>query len=172
MNFYSQRDPAFKNQKLGKSTLTVDGYGCFLCSIATLYQKSPAELLAVTAAFDDQGILNSGILATFCGGSAGAKVTEPPEGWCIAQTDHYASKGFTQHFFCVNVQTKEQIDPLAFPATIAPLTFAIQSYRPFSNVMLKSGTATEPTKDPAKPATPKSAADRAAERKNKRNRPK
>jgi hypothetical protein len=164
MNLYSQRDPLYKNQKLGKSTLNVDGYGCFLCSIATLYQKHPTELLGVAEAFDDQGILNSGILAQFCGGSAGAKMTDAPEGWCIAQTDHYASKGFTQHFFCVNVKTKQQIDPLAFPATIAPLTFAIQSYRPFTNVVLKSGAATEPIK----PAAPKKAADRAAERKNKR----
>lgn len=164
MNLYSQRDPAYKNQKLGKSSLNVDGYGCFLCSIATLYQKNPTELLGVAGAFDDQGVLNSGILATFCGGSAGAKTTEAPADWCIAQTDHYASKGFPMHFFCVNAQTKEQIDPLKFPAVIEPLTFNIQSYRPFTNVTLKSDGATEQVR----PIAPKKAADRVAERKSKR----
>lgn len=168
MNFYSQKDPTYKTRTLGKSTLNVEGYGCFLCSIATLYQKSPTELLGVSEAFDADGILNSGILAQSCGGSAGAKVADAPEGWCIAQTDHYASKGFTKHFFCVNVQTKEQIDPLAFPVVIQPLTFAIQSYRPFTNVALKSGAVTEPAKTPDKPTAPKKAADRAADRKNKR----
>ncbi len=167
MNLYSQRDPLYKSQKLGKSTLTVGDYGCFLCSIATLFQKDPTTLLGVSEAFTDDGILNSNILAQFCGGVAGAKTTDAPEGWCIAQTDHYASKGFTQHFFCVNVQTKEQIDPLKFPAAIEPLTFNIQSYRPFTNVALKSG-ATEPVNAPAKPAAPKKASDRAAERKNRR----
>jgi hypothetical protein len=167
MNLYSQRDPLFKNQKLGKSSLTVGDYGCFLCSIATLYQKSPAELLGVAEAFDDQGILNSNILAQCCGGTAGTKTTDAPEGWCIAQTDHYASKGFTQHFFCVNVKTKEQIDPLKFPAAIEPLTFNIQSYRPFTNVALTSGT-TPSMNTSTKPASPKKASDRAADRKNKR----
>lgn len=168
MNLYSQRDPLYKSLKLGSSALTVGDYGCFLCSIANLYQKPPTELLTVAGAFDDDGTLHSDTLAKFCGGSAGAKTTEAPEGWCIAQTDHYASKGFATHFFCVNAQTKEQIDPLAFPATILPLTFAIQFYRPFTNVALKSGAVTEPAKAPDKPAAPKKASDRAAERKSKR----
>ncbi len=99
--------------------------------------------------------------------SAGAKTNDAPAGWCIAQTDHYASKGFTQHFFCVNVQTKEQIDPLKFPAVIEPLTFAIQSYRPFTNVVLKSGAQVQPTNADTKP-TSNTATDRAAARKNKR----
>lgn len=167
MNYFSQRDPAYKAQKLGKSTLNVDGYGCFLCSIANLYQKSPVELLGVADAFDADGTLHSDILAKFCGGSAGAKATEAPSGWCIAQTDFYASKGFPVHFFCVNAQTKEQIDPLAFPAIIAPLTFNIQSYRPFTNVALKSGAPVQPTNAPAKP-TSNTATDRAAARKNRR----
>lgn len=43
---------------------------------------------------------------------------------------------FPTHFFCVNMDTKQQIDPLDFPAQIEPLTYPIVEYRPFTKVTL------------------------------------
>jgi hypothetical protein len=136
MQLYSQKDPAYGYQKLGTSKLTVQGYGCFLCSIATLYQRHPEELLQVPGAFVGSGNLVSGVLAKYCGGEAKPATTKPPKGWCIAMTDHYKDAGFPTHFFCVNPDTKEQIDPLDFPAKVEPLGYRIVQYRPFTNTVL------------------------------------
>lgn len=136
MELYSQKDPAYGHRKLGKSKLTVSGFGCFVCSIATLYQRHPEELLAVTGGIQNDGNLISDVLARACGGRALPGTTKPPTGWCIAKTDHYASAGYPTHFFCVNPQTREQIDPLDLPAKVEPLTYRILEYRPFTNTVL------------------------------------
>jgi len=158
------------SHKLGHSNLTVNGYGCFLCSIATLYQNSPIELLGVPGGFTDAGTLVSGELAKHCGGIAMPKTTEAPVGWCIAMTDHYASQGFPTHYFCVNMQTHEQIDPLKFPGAIEPLTFSIKEFRQFTNTMLETNkpvdTISSVTTVETNPV--KKLSERALERKNKR----
>lgn len=136
MQLYSQKDPAYSNQRLGGSKLTVNGYGCFLCSIATIYQRPVTELLKVPGAFVGDGNLVSSVLAKHCGGEAKPATTTPPKGWCIAMTDHYKDAGFPTHFFCVNPDTKEQIDPLDLPAKVEPLSYKIVQYRPFTNPAL------------------------------------
>ncbi len=135
MNLYSQKDPAYSKKHLGKSKLTVHGYGCFVCSIATLYQIDPAELLEVPKAFTKEGLLDSSKLAQFCGGEVTKKLIAP-DGWCIAMTDHYKDQGFETHFFCVNTQTNEMVDPLKFPARIEPISYKIKHYRVFTNTVL------------------------------------
>jgi hypothetical protein len=133
---FSQRDPSYDRLFLGKSKLTIHGYGCFLVSIANLYGRHPTELLNVTGGVTSTGLVVSGVLAKYCGGVASSPTKVAPKGWCIAMTDKYKEQGFPTHFFCVNMDTKEQIDPLDFPAQIEPLTYPIVEYRPFTNVKL------------------------------------
>lgn len=139
MQLSSQRDPAYGGLKLGSSKLTVYSYGCFVASIATLYQRPVEELLKVAGAFAADGNLNSSVLARHCGGEALPRTTKPPRGWCIAVTDNYKEAGYPTHFFCYNADTGERIDPLDFPAKVegnAIPTYNITQYRPFTNIKL------------------------------------
>lgn len=132
---YSQNDPAYRAVRLGKSKLLVPGYGCFVMSLANLYQRDPLELLKVPGGITDGGLVVSSVIAKHCGGEALPKTITPPQGWCIAVTNKYAPD-FPTHFFCVNMTTKQQIDPLDFPAQVEPLTYPIVEYRPFTNIKL------------------------------------
>ena len=76
------------------------------------------------------------MLARACGGDYKGVMAEPDHGWQIAMTDHYAPLGYPTHFFCVNMDTHEQIDPLKFPAVIEPLTYSIKELRGFTGVVL------------------------------------
>ena len=150
MHLYSQRDPAYGSRRLGESKLTVHAYGCFLVSIATIYQRDPKELLDVKGAFTNDGLLVSQVLAKHCGGQT-RTVSKPPDGWCIAITDHYKGAGYPTHFFCYNHNTKEQIDPLDFPAKVEPVTYNIIQYREFTNIELDTST---PVPTPVFPDVP------------------
>lgn len=144
MSLYSQRDPSYDRKTLGDSQLTIHGYGCFLVSLANLYQKQPVELLSIPKAFTPDGLLIASVIASYCGGEALPPQSSPPalNQWCIAMTDHYAAQGYPTHFFCYNYQTDEMIDPLKFPAVIEKRTYKIKQYRPFSNPKLTKASAT------------------------------
>lgn len=135
--FNSQVDPDVRDEPLGKSKLKVGGYGCFIASLATLYQRPLKDLLKVVGGIDANGNTNSAVIAKECQGEALQSTATPPKGWCIAVTDRYAPQNPT-HFFCVNMDTKQQIDPLDFPAKPEPLTYNIVRFRPFTNVKLPS----------------------------------
>lgn len=132
----SQHDPAYKNLKLGKSKLSIAGYGCFATSLGTLFQKSLAEIMAIPGGITDEGLVVASVIAKACGGSSLPGTTVAPKGWCIAKTDKYAAQGFPTHFFCVNMDTKQQIDPLDFPAQVEPLSYPVVEYRPFTGTKL------------------------------------
>lgn len=148
MKLYSQRDPAYDRLKLGQSNLTVHGYGCFLASIATLYQKSPVELLRVPDAFKNDGNLVSGILAKYCGGEAKPAQENPPKGWAIAVTSHFKDVGYPTHFFVANWELNRMMNPLNFPAKLEPIGFHIIGWRPFTNIKF------DPDLLPPEPAFP------------------
>jgi hypothetical protein len=133
---YSQHDPAYDRLLLGKSKLTIHGYGCFLTSIANLYGVHPTELLKVKGGVTDTGLVVSSVLAKYCGGEVLPTTKTAPKGWCIGMTDQYKNQGFPTHFLCVNMDTKQQIDPLDFPCNIEPLTYKIVEFRPFTGVKL------------------------------------
>lgn len=138
MIYLSQNDPAYRSLKLGKSKLSVSGYGCFATSLGTLFQKTLAEIMAILGGITDDGLVVSSVIAKACGGAVVPPPVGPniPKGWCIAVTNKYAPQGFPTHFFCVNMETKQQIDPLDFPAQVEPLTYPIVEFRTFSGVKL------------------------------------
>lgn len=118
----------------------MQGYGCFVCALATIYQKHPKEIMAIPGAITDSGLLVSSLVAQGCGGASLPKTTTPPSGWSIAVTDHYKPNGVDTHFFVVNAEKKLQIDPLDFPAQPEPLRYKIVEYRPFTNIKLNTQT--------------------------------
>jgi hypothetical protein len=59
----SQRDPKWKNLKLGNSKGTVGQYGCYITSFANLACKTPIEVLQL-AKFDQNGNVFSTSLET------------------------------------------------------------------------------------------------------------
>lgn len=132
LKFYSQKDPAFSPLNLGPSKLHIGGYGCFLMSLATFFQKSPLELLKIANAILPSGDLISSVIARECGGEALPATSIPPAGWCIGITDRYKPQ-FPTHFLLVNVTTGQQIDPLDFPAKPEPISYSFIKYRPFTN---------------------------------------
>lgn len=142
MQLFSQHDPSFDRVALGVNpSLTIHGYGCFLCSLATIYQRSPLDLLKIPGAVTPGGLIEPPVIAEACGGVAEAHTKLAPAGWCIAVTDKYASLGFPTHFFCVNAQTLQQVDPLKFPAVIEPISYHIVEYRPFTMIKFSSPMA-------------------------------
>lgn len=133
--FNAQVDPKFRDLPLGPSRLKVGGYGCFIASLATIFQKPLQELLNVPGGVDANGNTNSSVIAAYCQGEALPPTTLPQKGWCIGVTDHFAPQ-FPTHFVCVNMDTKQQIDPLDFPAKPEPLTYKIKQFRPFKGIKL------------------------------------
>lgn len=137
MELFSQRDPAYSHLPMTPSKLPIGGYGCFLCAIGTLYQIHPLTLLKVQGGMRQDGNLVSSILAKSAGGTARQETSSPINGWQIAVTNHYAPQ-FPTHFFCVNPEKNEMIDPLDYPTKVRPLTYKILKYRPFSNILLNT----------------------------------
>lgn len=138
--FYSQHDPIYEGINLPNTKYSIHGYGCFVMSLATLFQADPLAILEIPGAFDQDGLLRPGVIAEACGGQYIGKT--PPgsklkaHGWQIGETDFYKNKGFKSHFFVVNFDTKQQIDPLKFPAVMEPLSYPITTIRVFTGSAL------------------------------------
>lgn len=136
MTLFSQKDEAYDKLTIGASGLTIHQYGCLLCSMATLYQRNPLDLLKIEGGVTKTGLLVTATIAKALGGSAKKATKTAPDGWCIAMTKHYASHGYPTHFFCYNPSTKEMIDPLDYPAKVRQLAYKIDHYRPFDGIRL------------------------------------
>lgn len=123
--------------KLGRTKLTMGSHGCLVSAMSTIYQSSPPAILKISGGITNDGLVVTGTVALALGGKALPATKVPPNGWCIAVTDFYKNAGYPTHFFVMNAQTKQQIDPLDLPARVEPLSYPIVEYRPFTNVRLK-----------------------------------
>lgn len=139
--FVSQIDPANSPLFLGKSKLRVGTWGCFASSLAMIYQRPLKEILAIPGAFQDDGDLISSVIANHCGGEAMPPTNVAPKGWCIGRTDITKE---LKHFLLVNMDTRQQIDPLDLQPRPEPLTYNITQYRPFTNIKLPSVIDVQP----------------------------
>lgn len=133
MKIYSQRDPAYKDLKIGKSKLTIGGEGCVVMSMATLFQVDPKIILAIPGAFTPSGLAVTSVIARALGGEALPAQKTPPQGWCMAVTDNYAPQ-FPTHFFPFDGASNKRTDPLDFPSGVEQNGYRIVEYRPFKGV--------------------------------------
>lgn len=131
---YSQRDPQYRDLRIGTSKLTVGGYGCLVQTMATLFQVDTSVILAIPGAFTPEGLARTDVIARALGGKALPATQTAPKGWCMAMTDHYSPQ-FPTHFFAVNIERKLQVDPLDFPSKVEQLAgYRIVEYRPFTGI--------------------------------------
>ena len=135
MLYYSQNDPRWKNKFLGKTKLTVGGWGCFFCDLCTLYQVDPLEMLKHTELWDNNGNIDSNAFAKLCGGVALPPSKTPVKGISIGITNKYAPQSPT-HFVVVDMDADKEIDPLDFPAVVEKRTYNFYEYRQFTNIKL------------------------------------
>jgi len=129
MNHYCQHD--YKDQ-LGSCNETISSAGCFVTSLAMLGGKTPPE---VNNLFKDRGGYSNGCLvncpsaAEILGLPYSGIIYSDPHKICIAETSHYKSSGYPQHFL-VWLGNGEIHDPLlSYGPTVN--NYKIVSYRLF-----------------------------------------
>jgi hypothetical protein len=119
MKFYSQKNPEYKNEKLGNTTLSVGGYGCTTCCLAGILEIHPREIFSRPEFYysDDPksnsyGMIKSTeMVAKFFGGWKEApndkKVSDP----VIIQTEYGGSTHFILEY------NGQKFDPLSLNGT-------------------------------------------------------
>jgi hypothetical protein len=131
MKFYSQSDTRWGYYKLGTCNTTIKGGGCFIVCYAMLADKTPAE---VNTLFKNKGGYASGCLvvqskcSAILGLEDNGRTTKKPNHICIAETNHYKSKGVPQHFYIWN-PNGNIVDPLDKNPTWKKNPYNIVSYR-------------------------------------------
>ena len=133
MTPYSQKDPRWKDLKIGTTNLTMGSYGCYITSLAIITAVRPDLLLAYlnkNNAFDKTGALINQLAARLLQRSYKRSIT--PEGLCIAETDSFKAKGYPQHFFVWLNDKQLIIDPL--DGLTKTNKYHIVSYRIFNNI--------------------------------------
>lgn len=126
-SLYSQKDPRWAKYKINGTKYTLASHGCLITCFAMLDGRPPyvmaevlkpayqgAELVVKSAAWILQ--------------AKSEYLTKDPKRLCIAETDHYKSKGVPQHFF-IHVGDGTIIDPLDLHPEEKPCPYKIVSYR-------------------------------------------
>ena len=132
MNYYSQKDPLWANKKLGTSTSTIGGYGCYITSLGMLLGITPDMVntrLIKEGGYKDGNMVDSAKVAKIFNGTY-EKTTTNKGIVCIAETDAFKKQGSPQHFF-VLLPDGRRIDPLDLSPKPEPNDYKIVSYRNF-----------------------------------------
>lgn len=128
MKLYSQVDPLWENDKLGTcGGETIGKSGCKITCYGMLCEKTPAEVnkkITYTSGCLTVDSVNSKELGLIYRGV----VYKKPEVTCIAETDHYKSKGVPQHFFVIR-KDGMIVDPLDYPCYWKSNKYNVVSYR-------------------------------------------
>lgn len=149
--YYSQH--AYKD-KLGTCARTIYSDGCFITSVSNLFKFygfkdiTPPEMnkLCKDKGFYVQGCaLVAPSLSKYFDLTYERTVSKPKK-VCIAETDHYAKKGFPQHFFVIDPVKNERLDPLDENPTWEKNDYHIVSYRVFGLEMKETKSETKPPK--------------------------
>lgn len=134
---YSQKDPKYKNVKLGTGSLTIGQAGCFITSICNLLiQKdiiklTPEDLnkICIKKGFYSNGnMLNAPKLAEYF--KLNYEKRKYYSGTCIIETNHFKKLGVPQHFFVS--KGNKRLDPLDYPCEWEKNDYNPISYRVFT----------------------------------------
>jgi len=133
--FYSQKDLRWSKTQLGTCKgETLGASGCKVASLGNLLGKSPVEindLLLKKNGYTSGCLISDAKVAPILGlGYDGAKI-KPAREICIAETNHWASKGVPQHFFLWR-PGNEIVDPLDLKPTWKKNPYFVVSYRLFT----------------------------------------
>ena len=143
MNYYSQKNPAWKNQKLGTCGDTIGQSGCKITCYAMLISEdienpnggisdsnpSIIDWIATEERLYSSGCLTSdGIFAERFGIEYEGKSNTAPDYPCIAETNHYAYLGIKQHFYII-YPDGQIVDPLDISPYKRDNKYNVVSYR-------------------------------------------
>ena len=125
--FYSQKNPRYRWQKLGRCRQNIGQVGCFVTSLANLADtqlphpktgkmvEAHPGIVDWTATlkrlYSNGCMVNSPLFAELLDLEYNGKSKHQPDYDCIAETDYYRNVGFRQHFFIV-LKNGDIIDPL------------------------------------------------------------
>jgi hypothetical protein len=144
---FSQRDPKWKDVKLGNGKTTIGGFGCFVTSLAMLSGKTPPEvneILKRGGYFQGDLIISSVKMAQSLGLEYHGRdnlVNYNPKYQTIAEVDMSPAPGKQQHFVVVN-QDGSILDP--WTGTQRPKgVYPLVSYRLFEKVIIQKPILSE-----------------------------
>lgn len=129
MNLYSQKDPRWKDDRLGTCSDTIANSGCNLCSMSMLGGILPPEANKNVSYTNGCLMSDQGNAEQF-GLKYLGRTTDAPWFMCKAETDHWKSKGVPQHFFVWRPDGMIA-DPLDYPCVWKKNPYHIVSYRLF-----------------------------------------
>lgn len=129
MIFYSQKNPQWANVKLGTCADTIGKSGCKITCLASFCGRNPFEV-NVLIPYVNGCLTNDETAAKALGLYFGGKSTTKPDHDCIAETNHYKSKGVPQHFFIL-LADGTCVDPLDLDPKPKKNPYNIVSYRLF-----------------------------------------
>ena len=121
-------------QKLGTCNTTISAQGCFITCLSMIAEKEPPDvnyLLLNGGGYSNGCMLVSQRAADILGLEYKGKVYKEPSGVCVAETNHYASRGVPQHFFIF--EEGLIVDPLDKDPNWKRNHYHIVSYRLFNN---------------------------------------
>ena len=138
-NMYSQKDPKWKDIKLGSCKDTIGQSGCFITSFCNLLNDgtTPKKLntyLKDKSLYESGCMFNASHTAQYFRMTY-EKTTKKPDIDCIFETDHYKSKGVPQHFCLIRPDGKI-IDPLDLYPDWKDNPYKIISYRVFKKEII------------------------------------
>lgn len=125
---FSQKDERWKDLKIGLTNNTLEKYGCYIVSLAMYTEKPPyilLDILNTNSCFVEGGLLLNTKAAAILNMTYKYSL-DKPDFDCIAETNHYRSSGYPQHFF-VLLKDGKIIDPLDGETKENP--YHIVSYR-------------------------------------------
>jgi len=156
MEYNSQRDKRWANEKLGNGSTTIGGYGCYITSLSNLSKEyNPSQvntILRKGGCFNGDLLINPERIAKLLNLEYHGRnnmVIRNPEYRTIAEVDMSPAVGKQQHFVVIK-EDGSIIDP--WNGTIRPKgTYPLVSYRLFKR--LPDTPLTPITPEPIKPST-------------------
>jgi len=150
MEHYSQRDPRWKNEKMGTSNYTIGSQGCFISSLGMLAYKTPHEvndIMTKKGGYANGCLVKSikasqilGLRFDYTQANPLGKTKTKPNFICIAETHDYDRPSTSykeQHFFVfapkgtVSEVADLILDPLNTHTVWEQNKYRIVSYRMF-----------------------------------------
>lgn len=131
MKYYSQKSKLWGINRLGTCSDTLSQSGCVVTSLGMLAEITPDdvnELLKAKKGYVDGCIVNWAVAARLLGLKYSTNTKKPLFYPCIAETDHYKSKGVPQHFFIILADGRI-VDPLDVNPQPKTNPYNIVSYR-------------------------------------------
>lgn len=129
MTYYSQKDQRWANERLGTCSDTIKQSGCKITCLASFAGITPSEVNK-RIPYVSGCLTNDETAAKALGLSFDGKTTVKPNHDCIAETDHYKTKGVPQHFFILLADGR-CVNPLDLNPVPKKNPYKIVSYRLF-----------------------------------------